>query len=153
MRDSNFATVQPVVASAMTTPVRFKASQHGACIHPDHDLARLRSSQFRRASQERYTTHVHINDVSMMAQMDSEHRAYKPGQMVPISGVYIVVHELHRAQHEVLAIRGEEFPHCRVCRDGVRFLPTKVTTYVNHDFDLAGPEFVVRKGKGRAAAS
>ena len=34
---------------------------------------------------------------------------FVPGQMVPISGVYTVVHQSHREEHQVIAIRGEEF--------------------------------------------
>jgi len=52
---------------------------------------------------------------------DSHRQAYKPGQIVPFSGTYTAVHEEHRPQHEVVAIRGEEFPRCRICRDDVGF--------------------------------
>lgn len=77
-------------------------------------------------------------------------RAFKPGQMVPISGLYTVVHQKHRAEHEVLAIRGDEFPGCRVCKDEVRFYVAQVIPYITHDFDLAGPRLQGRK-KARAA--
>lgn len=72
-------------------------------------------------------------------------RAYKPGQLVPISGLYTVVHQAHRAEHEVLGIRGDEFPACRVCKDEVRFYVAQVIPYITHDFDLAGPRLAARK--------
>jgi hypothetical protein len=71
--------------------------------------------------------------------------------MVPISGLYTVVHEGHRAEHEVLAIRGDEFPFCRVCKSEVRFYVTQVIPYITHDFDLAGPRLLVRKNRAKAA--
>ena len=77
-------------------------------------------------------------------------RAYKPGQLVPISGLYAVVHQNHRAEHEVLAIRGDEFPTCRICKGAVRFYVAKIIPYITHDFDLAGPRLSVRK-KAKAA--
>lgn len=78
-------------------------------------------------------------------------RAYKPGQLVPISGLYTVVHQAHRAEHEVLAIRGDEFPSCRICKAEVRFHVLQVFPYITHDFDLAGPRLPVRAKKAKAA--
>jgi hypothetical protein len=76
---------------------------------------------------------------------------FAPGQMVPISGVYTVVHQGHRKEHEVIAIRGEEFPLCRICNDEVRFRVVQVAPHMTHDFDLAGPRFKVSRGRARAA--
>ena len=87
----------------------------------------------------------------MPGSTDREIRAYKPGQMVPISGLYSVVHQMHRAKHEVLAIRGDEFPSCRICKGQVRFLVTKVIPHMTHDFDLAGPRLHNRKSRAKAA--
>jgi hypothetical protein len=81
-----------------------------------------------------------------------EVRAFTPGQMVPISGLYTVIHQGHRAQHEVLAVRGDEFPGCRVCKDAVRFYVSQVVPYITHDFDLAGPRLSTRK-KAKAKAA
>ncbi|HUI84875.1 MAG TPA: hypothetical protein VL240_11660 [Candidatus Binatia bacterium] len=71
--------------------------------------------------------------------------------MVPISGIYGVVHDFHRAEHEVLAIRGEEFPLCRVCKGEVRFHVIRVLPHVTHDFDLAGPRLRARKSRAKSA--
>ncbi len=76
---------------------------------------------------------------------------YKPGQLVPISGTYSVVHRDHRAPHEVLAIRGEEFPACRVCKSEVRFRVNQPIPHVTHDFDLSGPRYQLHKGWAKAA--
>ena len=78
-------------------------------------------------------------------------RAYKPGQLVPISGLYTVAHQTHRAEHEVLAIRGDEFPTCRICKGEVRFRVLQVFPYITHDFDLAGPRLTVAAKKAKAA--
>src|ERR1022692_462627 len=39
----------------------------------------------------------------MAARSDHEHRAYRPGQLAAISGIYTVVHLAHRTDHEVVA--------------------------------------------------
>ena len=71
--------------------------------------------------------------------------------MVPISGVYAVVHDVHREPHEVLAIRGEEFPQCRLCKGAVRFYVAQVKPHMTHDFDLAGLPLLRRKASAKAA--
>jgi hypothetical protein len=69
--------------------------------------------------------------------------------MVPISGIYTVTHVAHRTEHEVLAIRGEEFPLCRVCKANVSFYPTRPIAHMTHDFDLAGPKLQLRSAGAR----
>jgi len=51
---------------------------------------------------------------------------FKPGDKIPTSGVYDVVHDrvdgdYHAHPHQVTAIAGKVFPRCRGCQDGVRF--------------------------------
>lgn len=87
----------------------------------------------------------------MAPLLDTDPRAYKPGQMVPISGIYTVIHVDHRVSHETLAIRGDVFPACRICKSQVRFQIAQVVPHVTHDFDLAGPNFKVFKGRAKAA--
>jgi hypothetical protein len=87
----------------------------------------------------------------MASLLESDFRAYKSGQMVPISGIYTVIHLDHRAPHEALAIRGDVFPFCRVCKNQVRFQIAQVVPHVTHDFDLAGPNLKVFKGRAKAA--
>jgi len=47
---------------------------------------------------------------------------YKPGQIVPQSGIYAITHDPTHADmpHEVTVIKGRRFPTCRHCR-GVSF--------------------------------
>ena len=47
---------------------------------------------------------------------------YKPGEKVPKSGIYKVVHDGHEADHEVTAVIGEPFPPCRGCGDKAHFV-------------------------------
>ena len=86
-----------------------------------------------------------------MKRFESEPHIYKPGQIVPISGLYTAIHEGHRSSHEVVAIRGEEFPQCRLCKDEVRFCITKGVPHMMHDFDLTGPEPITVQHRARAA--
>jgi hypothetical protein len=87
----------------------------------------------------------------MKSPDDSIRKAYRPGQLVPISGTYVADHQLHRQQHEVLAIRGEEFPPCRICKDEVRFYVSNPVPHMMHDFDLTGPEPRIIRHRAKAA--
>ena len=82
---------------------------------------------------------------------DGKPQAYQPGQVVPTSGIYTAVHESHRPQHEVVAIRGEEFPACRLCKEEVRFYVATSVPHMTHDFDLTGPDTGVPKHRAKAA--
>lgn len=47
---------------------------------------------------------------------------FRPGQQVPKSGIYKVIHDYnHRQEHEVTAVMGERFPPCNHCGDHPRF--------------------------------
>jgi len=87
----------------------------------------------------------------MSSSVQRDRRAYQPGHLVPVSGIYTVVHRRHRSDHEVLAIRGEEFPTCRVCQEDVKFYILQVIPHVTHDFDLTGPLFRMPQRKAKAA--
>ena len=47
---------------------------------------------------------------------------FKPGEIVPQSGIYTITHDAAHADmpHEVTVINGRRFPTCRHCK-GVRF--------------------------------
>jgi hypothetical protein len=53
---------------------------------------------------------------------DIKRNIYKPGDKVPTSGIYKVVHDtVHREEHEVTAVSGESFPPCNHCGSHPRF--------------------------------
>lgn len=60
-----------------------------------------------------------------MASRDSSARMaekrYRPGEVVPCSGVYRVSHEEHRAEHDGILLKGQLFPACTVCGERVEF--------------------------------
>lgn len=87
----------------------------------------------------------------MKAVSGGELQAYRPGDLVPTSGIYTVFHEMHRRRHDVLALKGEEFPLCRVCKGGVRFYVARLIPHMTHDFDLTGPAFGILEKKAKAA--
>jgi hypothetical protein len=59
---------------------------------------------------------------------------YKPGEKVPASGIYKVMHDKnHSEEHEVTAVMGEPFPPCNGCGKGVTFkLVRKAHHIKNH---------------------
>jgi hypothetical protein len=48
-------------------------------------------------------------------------RKFRPGETVPENGIYRVTHDAHRLMHEATLLKGDRFPRCRQCKDGVRF--------------------------------
>ena len=60
---------------------------------------------------------------------------YKPGDEVPKSGIYKVVHDtVHKEEHEVTAVIGERFPPCRHCGQHPRFSLERAPHHIgNHD--------------------
>ncbi|MEN3368878.1 MAG: hypothetical protein V7609_1021 [Verrucomicrobiota bacterium] len=56
--------------------------------------------------------------------------SFKPGDDVPISGIYRVTHDNHHeAEHEVVCMAGRIFPRCHGCAHP-RFIPTHTTLRV-----------------------
>jgi len=49
-------------------------------------------------------------------------QVFRPGQPVPASGIYGVIHDPEHAQeHEVTCVKGKKFPTCNQCGDHPRF--------------------------------
>lgn len=48
-------------------------------------------------------------------------QSFKPGEIVPLSGIYRVEHKSHRLMHEATLLARTCFPLCRECRTAVRF--------------------------------
>jgi hypothetical protein len=53
---------------------------------------------------------------------DTVAQEYRPGEIVPQSGIYTITHDPAHADmpHEVTAIKGRRFPTCRHCK-GITF--------------------------------
>ena len=68
-----------------------------------------------------------------------ERQPYSPGDKAPVSGIYRAAHDGHRPDHNLTAVRGEEFPQCRKCKTLVTFTLVNAADYVSHDWDFAGP--------------
>ena len=60
---------------------------------------------------------------------------FKPGESVPHSGIYKVLHDAHHAeQHEVTCIYGKPFPPCNHCGHRVRFILMRAAQHIStHD--------------------
>lgn len=64
-------------------------------------------------------------------------RKFRPGELVPVAGVYVVLHNGHRAEHAVTMLAGDQFPPCSVCRDEVRFRLERQASAIGSDNDFA----------------
>ena len=60
-------------------------------------------------------------------------KEFKPGEVVPESGLYFVRHSDHRGEHEVTLIADEQFPPCSVCLDSVRFRISRAAKTIQED--------------------
>lgn len=79
-------------------------------------------------------------------------KKYRPGDVVPESGIYRVTHDPHRLMHEATLLDGQKFPMCRQCKHEVRFElrravknPTRITSgyhAILEDFPDAEPYVV-----------
>ena len=72
-------------------------------------------------------------------------QVFKPGENVPQSGLYLVVHDNHRADHEASLFQGEQFPACAQCDVGVRF---KLIRAASPEADDSSPH--KRKARGHS---
>lgn len=62
---------------------------------------------------------------------------FLPGDVAPLSGVYLVHHYAHRAPHNVMIIAGTILPQCKRCQDKVRFSSILAAESIESDVDLA----------------
>ena len=71
--------------------------------------------------------------------MNSYVNEFKPGDKVPTSGIYDVIHDRldgddHAHPHQITAISGKVFPPCRGCTGSVRFRLHQAAEHVEtHD--------------------
>lgn len=68
---------------------------------------------------------------------------YRPGEVVPETGVYRVLHGRHRSPHESTLREGEIFPPCKKCKDDVRF-----ELALSAEFSGAGPALLLVDDEG-----
>lgn len=81
-------------------------------------------------------------------QVSASKKKFRPGDLAPITGVYLVDHGLrHRERHEVVIIRGEQLPVCRACKLNVTFEIIHPISHITHDWDFSGPNNLTVKPK------
>jgi len=77
-------------------------------------------------------------------------KLYKPGDLIPYSGTYRVIHHEHLHAHEVTCISGERFPACRQCRAQVRFALLSAARSIRKHAMFAADQGGARAGNPRA---
>lgn len=60
-------------------------------------------------------------DLSVLSKHSAMKQSFKPGDLVPTSGIYRVEHDSHRLMHEATLLAQSYFPLCRECGTEVRF--------------------------------
>ena len=63
-------------------------------------------------------------------------QVYKPGEEVPETGVYTVIHDQHRASHVATIFKGKCFPSCARCGLLVQFVLVRPATPIGEDSDF-----------------
>ena len=61
---------------------------------------------------------------------------YTPGDKVPHTGLYLVKHDQHRADHEATLLEGEFFPSCLQCGARVCFSLSRAAEPIRRDSDF-----------------
>lgn len=61
---------------------------------------------------------------------------FKAGDEAPESGVYTVIHAVHRPNHAATIFKGERFPSCVQCGAEVRFVLARPAASISEDFDF-----------------
>jgi hypothetical protein len=73
-------------------------------------------------------------------------KEFRPGERIPESGVYLVVHQQHRPTHEATLVAGKPFPVCARCGMDVRFRLLRNASSIEKD-----PDFRAEKGAAEPA--
>ena len=76
--------------------------------------------------------------------------SFRPGDRVPVTGIYTTAHYQHRMPHEVFAVEGDKFPTCRKCGGRTRFVLLQAATHIDHDHDFAKAAESAKTKKARA---
>ncbi|HEY6971296.1 MAG TPA: hypothetical protein VJA94_18950 [Candidatus Angelobacter sp.] len=63
-------------------------------------------------------------------------QVFQPGEVVPESGVYTVMHAEHRQRHWATIFKGDRFPQCARCGKGVRFMLARPAILISEDLDF-----------------
>ena len=63
---------------------------------------------------------------------------FRPGEVVPESGVYRVIHQHHRETHLATLFHGERFPACARCCEAVKFALLRPARLIGDDADFKG---------------
>jgi len=66
-------------------------------------------------------------------------QVFRAGDEVPESGVYTVLHHLHRESHVATILKKERFPVCAQCAGQVRFVLVRSATPISDDSDFQHP--------------
>jgi hypothetical protein len=75
---------------------------------------------------------------------------FKPGDQVPVTGVFTATHYQHRLPHEVFAVAGDSFPECRRCGARVSFSLSQSAVNIDADHDFAGNSVSEKSGEEKS---
>jgi hypothetical protein len=74
----------------------------------------------------------------------------RPGDLAPVTGIYMVTHEpRHREPHDAVIIRGEQLPVCRTCLTNASYEVVNAISHITHDWDFSGPQSLAIRAAAR----
>jgi len=76
-----------------------------------------------------------------------ERETYRPGERVPESGIYRVIHHAHRLPHDVTIEKDTVLPECARCGGHVSFTYLQPAVFVRDDYDFRPPQRKVANGR------
>ncbi len=61
---------------------------------------------------------------------------FRPGEVIPETGIYRVFHSDHRVSHEVTLLQDEKFPECSKCKEDVHFQIMRSAPHIVRDVNF-----------------
>ena len=77
-------------------------------------------------SARNHNSRLHL----VKSEPEMRDRIFHTGDIVPDSGIYLVVHPEHRLPHEVTLLRDQQFPTCAKCNTAVVFRLVQAAPYL-----------------------
>lgn len=79
---------------------------------------------------------VRRRGIHMLSAARRSKKKFRVGEPVPTSGLYQVLHSIHRVSHEVTLVHYEAFPPCTMCGDHIDFELLREIPEIDSDYNF-----------------